>query len=97
MPKKSVIGLLAILVALVIFAETNRTRFHTDTYMLCLGVAGDGPVVTAEEMTMCACMADRTIETLPLKSRLPRGMIALSEDDNKALIAAKSVCPGASD
>jgi hypothetical protein len=89
---KSLIGLIAILVALVITADASRKRFVNDTYMLCLGLVGDGPIVTREEQTLCACMAEQAVTAVPWKSRLPRSLITLNEDDNARIVAAQKSC-----
>lgn len=89
---RSLIGLLAMLSALVILGIANRARFANDTYVVCLGKIGDGPMVTESEKTLCACMGRRAVEAVPWKSWLPQSMIDLNADDNARMIEAQRQC-----
>lgn len=91
---RSLIGLLAMLTALVILGISNRARFANDTYMVCLGKIGDGPVVTDAEKALCTCMAQRAVAVVPWKSWLPQSMIDLSPDDNARMVQAQRGCRG---
>lgn len=89
---KSVVGLAAIIAALWLVSDVNRGRFHQDVYTVCIGLAGDGPVVSAEEKETCSCMASAASDALPWKSRLPQSMIRLSDAENARMLAAQRSC-----
>ena len=92
---KSIVGFCAILVALWVFSISNRDNFHQDLYTVCIGMAGEGPVVTDVEKATCACMADAAVASLPWKSRLPQSMIRLTAEDNARMIEAQKSCDAA--
>ena len=92
MRTKSVVGLAAIIAALWLISDVNRGRFHQDVYTVCIGLAGDGPVVSAEEKRTCSCMASAASGVLPWKSRLPQSMILLSDAENDRMLEAQRNC-----
>ena len=92
---KSLVGLAAIMVALWVMSGVNRDRFHRDVYTLCIGLAGDGPVVTEEELGNCVCKADAAITAMTWKSRLPQSMIRLTDAENEQIVTAQAECKGA--
>lgn len=89
---KVVVGVLAILAAIWVFGMVNRDNFHRNTYMLCLGSSGDGPVVSSAEMAQCACAAGQAVAAMSWKSRLPPAFFPPSPQDKQRIATAQSRC-----
>ena len=89
---KSVIGLAAIVAALWLMGKFNQDNFRRDLFALCLGRAGDGPVVTKREARACSCISQAAVQAVPWKSRLPQSLINLNSEDNARMIEAQAAC-----